>query len=362
MSNKKNEIISQKNKFRMLKTDADRYENDITLMSDFFSDYIGNMALALKEESLLTNVDKFPVFNINILKDALYQNKTIITDDNIVLIPDFDNLDYDIKEKLSKGIYKLGASKQVEGNVRAVIVDENNIRIKDLTLKTTKDSTKAKETENNIATQMQLKQIYQKLIEIQEFQTFQHERDRDDKIIVPFLDARGKILQAELSDDEKEIKKLLEQADDKIESAINHIYTDLKTTAEALCKCATKPLSYLNSNKNDYMRWLISDLQISSKYVGARMQILNYLGKNDVAKFEFERYKKNLDDFFNKKILKSGMSASDLLQDYYPYGKDDRKDFWYNLTKQMKEISKKDIGNLDNNKIYFISMEDKENE
>ena len=56
------------------------------------------------------------------------------------------------------------------------------------------------------------------------------------------------------------------------------------------------------------------------------------------------------------------MSASDLLQDYYPYGKDDRKDFWYNMTKQMKDISKKDIGNLDNNKIYFISMEDKENE
>lgn len=361
MNKKTNEIVPLKSKFSILKTDADRYENDITLMSDFFSNYIGSMALSLKEENLLTNVDKFPIANINILKDVLSKNKTIITEENIILIPDFDKFDYEIKEKLNKGIYKLGDSKQVEGNVRAVIVDENNVRVKDVTLKSAKDSNKSKEIENNIATQQQLKQIYQKLIEIQEFQTFQNERDRDGKIIVPFLDARGKLLQAELSNDEKEIIRLLEQADEKIETAINHIYTDLKTTSEALCRSVNNPLGIFNPYRNHYMRWLISDLQISSKYIGARIQVLNYLGKNDVAQLEFQRYQNVLDGFFNKKILNSGMSASDLLQDYYPYGKNDQKDFWYNMTNQMRNITKKDIKELDNNKVYFISMEDNEN-
>ena len=41
-----------------------------------------------------------------------------------------------------------------------------------------------------------MRQIYAKLSEIQEFQTYQIQRDRDRDVIVPFLDARGLVLEA----------------------------------------------------------------------------------------------------------------------------------------------------------------------
>ena len=49
---------------------------------------------------------------------------------------------------------------------------------------------------HSIANQIQMRQIYAKLSEIQEFQTYQIQRDRDRDIIVPFLDARDLVLEA----------------------------------------------------------------------------------------------------------------------------------------------------------------------
>lgn len=42
-----------------------------------------------------------------------------------------------------------------------------------------------------------MRQIYAKLADIQEFQTYQLEKDRDRDIIVPFLDARSLVLESE---------------------------------------------------------------------------------------------------------------------------------------------------------------------
>lgn len=48
----------------------------------------------------------------------------------------------------------------------------------------------------SIGNQIQMRQIYEKLSEIQELQTYQIQRDRDRDIIVPFLDARDLVLEA----------------------------------------------------------------------------------------------------------------------------------------------------------------------
>ena len=88
--------------------------------------------------------------------------------------------------KLKKGIYSIGESKQVEDNLRAVILDENGVRVKDITLKKVISNPRKVETMHSIANQIQMRQIYAKLSEIQEFQTYQIQRDRDRDIIVPF--------------------------------------------------------------------------------------------------------------------------------------------------------------------------------
>lgn len=59
------------------------------------------------------------------------------------LVPDFASLPKDILEKYKAGKIVLGDSKQVEGNIRAVLIDvETKQRVKDVTLKSLKELTK----------------------------------------------------------------------------------------------------------------------------------------------------------------------------------------------------------------------------
>lgn len=118
--------------------------------------------------------------------------------------------------------------------MRAVIVDENRTRIKDITLKKVVGSPENLETARKIGDQIQIKQIYVKLAAIEEFQTYQIERDRDQQIIVPFLDARTFILRAANANSPDEQKNLLEQANGKITSALHSIYTDMDASARML--------------------------------------------------------------------------------------------------------------------------------
>ena len=92
--------------------------------------------------------------------------------------------------------YKIGGSRQVDGDLRAVIVDETCSRVKDITLKEVRINLGTMEASYSITNQLQMRQIYAKLDTIQEMQDFQFARDRDRDMKVPFLDARFYILKA----------------------------------------------------------------------------------------------------------------------------------------------------------------------
>ena len=126
-------IETEKRPLVIFKTDADKYGRDITVMSDFFDGYVQQMALSIREQSNLEVLQDIPVANFGI-NDVIHQ-ASVILKGNVTLLPDFDNLPADIKSKLEKGIYTVGESKQVDGNLRAVILDEEGVRIKDITLK-----------------------------------------------------------------------------------------------------------------------------------------------------------------------------------------------------------------------------------
>lgn len=118
----------------IFKTDEDKYKRDITLMSDFFDGYVQQMASSIREQSNFEVIQNIPVASIGIINDALHQ-ASVVLNGNVTLLPDFDTLPVGIKDKLKKGIYTVGESKQVDGNLRAVILDEEGVRVKDITLK-----------------------------------------------------------------------------------------------------------------------------------------------------------------------------------------------------------------------------------
>lgn len=359
--------LGNKKPLEIFKTEADITGRDITQMSNFFDGYIEQMSLALREESSIEVLSEIPIFDLSIINEVV-QKARILLKDNVTLVPDFDNLPLDVKKKLKRGLYTIGESKQVDGNMRAVIVDKNGTRIKDITLKKVVSSPENLETARNIGNQMQMKQIYAKLAAIEEFQTYQIERDRDQQIIVPFLDARTLILRAANVNSLDEQKNLLEQANSKITSALHSIYTDMDTSARMLAKKANSWLPDITGRMNDYMRFITSDLQIATKYIGVSMQILEYIGDNCGAKNALLEYQQALYDFLEKPISKNGLSAALIMQGNFPYTSANI-DQWYMLKKEIAPPLKTSIENIllgtnfaERQEIYIVSMEDASNE
>lgn len=355
--------LEKRKPLEIFKTEADITGRDITQMSNFFDGYIEQMSLALREESAIEVLSEIPITDLNVVNEVV-QKARVLLKGNVTLVPDFDNLPLDVKKKLKQGIYTLGDSKQVDGNMRAVIMDESGTRVKDITLKKVVSSPENLETARNIGNQMQMKQIYAKLAAIEEFQTYQIERDRDQQIIVPFLDARTLILRAANAKSAEEQRSLLEQANSKITSALHSIYTDMDTSAKMLAKKADSWLPDFTRRMNDYMRFLTSDLQIATKYIGVSMQILEYIGDNSGAKNALLEYQQTMYDFLEKPISKKGLSAALLMHENFAYT-NDNIDQWYMFKKEVAPSLKLSMENVrlgissaEPQEIYIVSMEE----
>ena len=97
-------------------------------MSNFFDGYVQEMMLSIRGFSPLKDITQLPIADLSIIGDVINQ-ADVISQGNVTLLPDFDSLPSDVRTKLKKGIYSIGKSKQIEDNLRAVILDENGVRI-----------------------------------------------------------------------------------------------------------------------------------------------------------------------------------------------------------------------------------------
>jgi len=345
----------------IFKTEADRYGHDIMAMSNFFDGYIEQMALALQERSELEVVSEIPIADLGIISDVLHHASVVMKRETI-LMPDFDHLPSDVKTKLEDGTYKVAESKQVDGNLRPVIVDENGVRVKDITLKKVLKNPNNIETVRSIANQLQMRQIYTQLADIGEFQTYQLEKDRDRDMVIPFLDARSMVLEAETKKSKEESLSMLKEADNKMRTALNAVYSDIETTSKRFAKLVSTPFLQHGKKVSRYIEYLTRDLQIATKYVGVRMQLLEYIGESSTAKNVLRLHQYVIYNFLTKPLIKKGKSTAELLHDYYPYNKSNMN-FWYNFSKEMQpvleaSIKKPELGTSDEHKMYLISAED----
>lgn len=361
------EVYCKKKPLVIFKTDADIYGRNISAMSNFFDGYVQEMSLAIRESDGSQVVMDLPISDLSIIGESINQAE-IVMRGNVTLLPDFDSLPSDVRSKLKKGLYSVGESKQVDGNMRAVILDENGVRVKDITLKKVLNSPANIETMRSIGNQLQMRQIYAKLSDIEEFQTYQIERDRDRDIIVPFLDARSLVLEAATKDSETERAQMLKEADSKIRTALNSVYRDIETTSNSFSKRVNIPFLGFGKQINTYMSYIADDLQIATKYVGVRMQILEYLGESKTAKTVLQQFNHTMLDFIEQPITRKGLSAATLMQDYFPYN-EENMDCWYKFSKDLKPAIESSMKQLEletkdynNQEIYVVSVEDESDE
>ena len=126
---------------------------------------------------------------INFSNKYLNPNTKILDSNNATLYEvDFDSLAPETKAKLQDGTYKIGESRKVEGNLRAVIVDttDHKNRVEDLTLRKVTNNNE-NQVPSDLIAQAQLKQIYNLLLDIKESQDYQIRWDRNNSILAPFI-------------------------------------------------------------------------------------------------------------------------------------------------------------------------------
>ena len=166
---KENTALNIQKPLEILVTDEDKHGTDIACMSDFFGIYIEQLSAELSNQVMRGVVEKIPAADVQILGELVH-GVDVLLSGKYGYIPDFDSLPNDVKDKLKKGIYTLGESRQVEDNVRAVVLDENGTRIKDVTLKRVLNTPDTLEMSRSITSQVQMRQIAAKLDEIAETQ------------------------------------------------------------------------------------------------------------------------------------------------------------------------------------------------
>lgn len=349
------ELVAQGD-VHILVTDEDKYGDDIMAMSDFFGGYIQQLSTAIRTEALTDVIPDIPAADLGIIGEVVNRAE-VVSKGTTELIPDFDSLPNDIRQKLNEGKYKVGESRQVNGNLRAVIVDEEGTRVKDITLKEIKINPGTVEAARSISNQLQMRQIYAKLDAIQEMQNYQIARDRDRDIKVPFLDAREYILKAQISDGSPEEKKqYLKKAEEKLISATNSVYTELQTSTDHLAKLTRFPIFQRKDQITQYIGYMSEDLQVATKFVGLRVQLLDYLGESKEAKIAIERYQHIMTDFFTKKVVR-GLSAAELIHSNYPYN-GENMNCWYQLSTDVQP--KLEQLNKNSEHVYLVSVEDEE--
>ena len=344
----------------ILITDVDVNGYEISKMSDFLGLYAQRLTQSLSESSYVETIPNLPIADIGIINDVV-QQAVVIAKGSTMLVPDFDNLPNGIKENLKKGLYSIGESKQVDGNLRAVILDENGVRIKDITLKKVIHNPGTLETTRSIANQMQMKQIQDTLVAIQEMQSYQLDRDRDRDILTPFFDARDYILQAQNARSIEDRKKALEKASDRMTTELNGVYTEMRTASLHLAKNTKWSLFHKQSSIDTLLSNLSDDLQLATKFTGVQMQVFEALGKREDSIRIYNRYQTTMIAFNENEIGGRGMTALELIHDNFHYSKDN-VDCWYNFSKELEPVLKNTGQAIENKQIYLVSVEDVNNE
>ena len=365
--------------FSLFKSEEDKKTTDIFAISSPFEYALpklidNNTSLNLAN---IIDINGEPLFNfidkhLN-PKPKVYDKKN----DNFYEL-DFASLSEKTKKNLENGTFKVGNSKKIDSNYRAVIVDttKNNVRVEDVTLK--KVEKKRNNTDDSsrvdLSTQVQLKQIYDLLLDMKASQEFQINWDRNNSILPPFFSARTKVLQAlnTVSLDEK--IHLLNEANTYMEDSVSAIKADLISNKEEIIK-RTKQVDYLYDSLKRHADFILNDTEIMTKIVGMQLYIDLSLNNKAMALERLTSYNgvmelltqpdittnrglllnllQKIPRINRAKWLKNSdkISLLELINSHYKYGKNDI-DLFINLQEKLHEAN-------DTNNTFLTNLENK---
>lgn len=337
-------------------TENDQNGMDLLSMSNFLEVYIGKI-----EKDLESNYSwrrRKTVKNlINGVTSAITCGYDI--SNSSVLIADYSHFSKDIVDGLKSGIYHIGQSKEISGNLRPAILDDKEQLVKFFTLKKAIDPSKIMTDVTTLATQSMLRdignQIEELAIDVKELIDFNRRINLSDK----FIYARDKIMSASSIDSSEEIEEYLKEADTYLMEGLISLKSDLNSQVANLCNKKLKS----TKNVDSILTYINEDMLLIPRYVGLRIYILNYLGKRKDANRILKEYQYMLESLNEKQFKGNKYSAIEIIHSYYSYS-DKNMDFWLKKPIEMIETIKlnKKLLNQEALEVYYIDIEENNNE
>lgn len=336
MSNNIMEPSDQSRALNIFVTEDDRTAMDIRAMSDFMTNKISSLTLDLIDRSQMHVTHVRPA-DIALVEQVLKSGKPVVQGEYEYLL-DFDSLPKDILKKFREGKYRLGDSRQVKNNLRAVIVDETGIRVKDVTLRREKCTAATADTMQNIAIQVQLKQMDAKLDAILELQGYQIDFARNSTLVAPFFSARDRVVHAQNEPDTECRRYYLDEAVKMIEQAMNNIYLDIETIKGRFLFLTGWHIPFQEKVVNKYIGYTAQDLQLLARYNGVLLQILDFMGKKKDKLDAFEKYRRYMLGFYTKAVGRKRLPLALHIHNVFDAAQVQDKNIWKNMTDELVPV------------------------
>lgn len=317
-------------------TEEDKNGTDLLEMSDFFKLFIDDSYEKLHSFYQWENTIDFGALFGRL---AVAMKAGLDINDMGIMVADSSHFSQEIIDGLKKGIYHIGHSKEVAGNLRPAILDKDKHIVKWFTMKKAIDPKEMLSDVSSLSMQNSLRQISSELKGISQDLKYEIEFNRRQSLSLPFINARTRFLSA--INNPKDKNKFLDQAESYLIEGLNALYLDIDAEVKRLGESDLKP----NQNKikeffvgnlkyaDDIIGHINEDLLMIPKYVAVEVYILHHLKRYEDAKDVIEKYRYHLDKMTNIALPDSEYTATQVIHDLYPYKKEN-VDFWLDMPQQ----------------------------
>ena len=244
--------------------------------------------------------------------------------------------------------------------MRPAILNDKGQLVKFFTLKKAADPTNVLSDISTLTIQASLQKISSQIEDIGRDIKSMIDFARREELSIKFINARDKIILAAGSSG-TERDEYLKAADTYLMEGLNSLYADINDQVKKLAQ-QKGPFASLKAI-DSILKYINEDMQMIPRYVGMRAYLFNYRKDHANANRILEEYRHQLQVLSERKIENGEYTAVELIHKNYPYDKEN-VDFWLSKPKQMVKAinSYETMLEQKENEIYYIDVEDEENE
>ena len=337
--------------------EEDKKGTDLLAMTDFFEVFIGKIEVEMGHETaweVFQNIEGFAGEIAAAIKGGFDISKMGM------LVADYSHFSQEIIDGLKKGIYHVGQSKEVAGNMRPAILDDKEHLVKFFTLKRAIDPTSVLSDIATLSMQASLQRISLQIEDIGRDVKGMIDFARREALSNKFIYARDKIMLASTTTGEEQ-EQYLREADTYLMEGLADLYSDINAQVKALAdirgpfasvKAIDSLLSYINE-----------DMLMIPRYVGLRVYLFNYRGRPADANRILGEYRYQLQTLAERKLGDGKYTALELIHKNYPYD-EGNIDFWLQKPQQMLAVIDRYETMLTqkDKDVFYIDVEDSNNE